>query len=284
MRLAAPRSAAPLIGAVWLAGCATTTLGPPAVVPGYLQPEQLGNLAAAVPAPAAPGSSEQAQDAALSERLRTLEDTDRWWMATAHAEVRPPEAAQHFDCLLGTRLAAKPRPALNRIMGRLLADSERLTIDLVARHPRLRPVAVDPARRPCQRLNEATQASATSFPAAGAVAGAAYGALFADLAPDRAEAARQMGREIGLSRAICATNWPSDVQAGAELGEALYDAAASQPEFAVDLTTARLEIASARAEALTNPSCASERLALAQGRVVVETSVSPGSGRARAGQ
>ena len=268
MRLAASRSAAPLVGAVWLAGCATTTLGPPEVVPGYLQAAQLAGLAATVPAPAAPGGSEQAQDAALSERLRRLEDTDRWWMATAHAEVRPPEAAQHFDCLLGTRLSAKPRPALNRLMGRLLADSERLTVDLVARHPRQRPLAVDPSRRSCQRLNEATRTSATSYPAAGAVTGTAYGALFADLAPDRAEAARQMGREIGLSRAICATNWPSDVQAGAALGEALYDAVASQPEFATDLAAARLEVASARAEGATNPGCASERLALSQGRAV----------------
>lgn len=270
MRLAATRLAAPLIGVIWLAGCATTTLGPPEVVPGYLASAQLAELVAAVPQPPALNGPEQAQDAGLSERLRALEDTDRWWMATAHAEVRPPEAAQHFDCLLGTRLAAKPRPALNRLMGRLLADSERLTVDLVARHPRLRPLAEDPTRRPCQRLNEATRRSPTSYPAAGAVAGAAYGALFADLAPDRAEAARQMGREIGLSRAICATNWPSDVQAGAALGESLYAATASQPEFATDLAAARLEIASARAESVTNPGCASERLALTQGRAVMQ--------------
>lgn len=270
MKPKAARLTAPLVGAIWLVGCATTTLGPPGVVAGYLTSGELAALAAAVPAPAAPGSPEQARDAAVSERLRELEDTDRWWMATAHAEVRPPEAAQHFDCLLGTRLAAKPRPALNRLMGRLLADSERLTVDLVARHPRLRPLAADPTRRPCQRLNEATRRSPTSYPAAGAVAGAAYGALFADLAPDRADAARQMGREIGLSRAICATNWPSDVQAGAALGHALYGAAASQPEFAIDLAAARLEVAAARAEGVTNPSCASERLALAQGGAVLK--------------
>lgn len=258
------RLTAPLIGAVWLAGCATTTLGPAEVVPGYLTSTQLAELAAAVPAPSVPGSPDQAQDAALSERLRALEDTDRWWMATAHAELRPPEAAQHFDCLLGTRLAEKPRPALNRVMSLLLADSERLTVDLVARHPRLRPLAVDPTRRSCQRLNEATRTSATSYPAAGAVAGAAYGALFADLAPDQAEAARRIGREIGLSRAICATNWPSDVQAGEALGAALYDATAAQREFAADLAAARAEVVAVRSEGLTNPGCASERLALSQ--------------------
>ncbi|MGV9010661.1 PA-phosphatase [Brevundimonas sp.] len=258
------RLVAPLIGAALLAGCASTTMGPPDPVPGYLSVASLTALAAAVPAPPSASSPEQANDTALSERLRGLEDTDRWWMATAHAEVRPPEAAQHFDCLLGTRLAAKPRPALSRVMGRLLADSERLSVDVVARHPRLRPLAVDTTRRPCQRLNAATRTAPASYPAAGAVAGAAYGALFADMAPDQAAAARRMGREIGLSRAICATNWPSDVQAGAALGEALYDAATRQPEFEVDLDAARAEVVTARAEGLTHPGCASERLALSQ--------------------
>ncbi|PZO04251.1 MAG: PA-phosphatase [Alphaproteobacteria bacterium] len=269
MRRLAARRIAPLIAAGLLAGCATTTMGPPEPVPGYLDTAEMQSLAAAVPAPAAPGSPEQMRDEALSQRLRALDDTDRWWMATAHAELRPPEAAQHFDCLLGTRMAETPRPALNRLMARLLADSERLTVDLVARHPRLRPLAADPARRPCQRLNAATRTSASSYPAAGAVAGAAYGALFAALAPDRAEAAQQMGREIGLSRAICATNWPSDVAAGQALGEALYDAATVQPGFAADLDAARLEVVAARAEGLTNPGCASERLALAQGEAIL---------------
>lgn len=269
MILRAARLAAPLIGVAFLASCATTTLGPPEAVPGYLSAESLEQLASAVPPAPAEGGELQRRDLALSERFRALEDTDRWWMATAHAELRPPEAAQHFDCLLGTRLAEKPRPALNRLMGRLLADSERLTVDLVARHPRLRPLDVDPMRRPCQRLNEATRTAATSYPAAGAVAGAAYGALFADLAPDQAEAMQRMGREIGLSRAICATNWPSDVTAGQALAMSLYNATIAQAEFAADLAAARLEVAAARAEGLTSPACASERLALSQGQAIL---------------
>lgn len=244
-------------------------MGPPDPVPGYLSVASLTALAAAVPAPPSARSPEQANDTALSERLRGLEDTDRWWMATAHAEVRPPEAAQHFDCLLGTRLAAKPRPALSRMMGRLLADSERLTVDVVAQHPRLRPLAIDTMRRPCQRLNAVTRTASASYPAAAAVAGAAYGEMFAVLAPDRAEAARNMGAEIGFSRAICATNWPSDVAAGQALGAALYDTSSALPEFAADLEAARIEVAAARAEGLTNPGCASERLALSQGEALL---------------
>jgi len=189
--------------------------------------------------------------------------SDRWWMATAQAELRPPEAAQHFDCVLGTRLAGAPRPALTRLMNRLLVDADSLTRRLAARHARARPIAVDPTLQPCQRVTDAMRDS-PSWPANGAVAGAAYGEMFADLAPDRAEAARREGAEIGFSRIVCRMNWPSDVRDGASIGRTLYARAAAAPDFAADLEAARAEVAAARAEGLTNPSCAAERRALRQ--------------------
>lgn len=260
------RTALGLIAAAGLtvSACASTLTGPgPAAAPGFLNAASVSSLAASAPTPPALGSLEQDRDDALSAELRALEDTDRWWMATAHAELRPPWAAQHFDCALGTRLASAPRPALNRLMARLLADSQKLTLDVTARSPRLRPIA-EPDRRACQRVDEATRASSNGYPPGGAVAGTAYGELFAALAPDRAKAARRMGAEIGLSRAVCATNWPSDVAAGRALGLALYQQAAAEPDFAAELEAARAEVAAARAEGLTSPACASERLALAQ--------------------
>lgn len=267
------RIALGLIAAAGLtvSACASTLSGPgPERAPGFLNAASLTALAASVPAPPAPSSVEQARDDALSAELRALEDTDRWWMATAHAELRPPYSAQHFDCVLGTRLAGAPRPALNRLMARLLADSQKLTLEVSAQSPRLRPIN-DPDRRACQRVDEATRASRNGHPAGGAVAGTAYGELFAALAPDRADAARRMGAEIGLSRAICATNWPSDVAAGQALGLALYQQAAGDPAFSAELEAARAEVAAARTEGLTSPACASERLALAQSeRIILE--------------
>lgn len=150
-------------------------------------------------------------------------------------------------------------------MARFLADSQALTLEVSTRNPRLRPI-VDPDLRACQRVDKATRSSRNGYPAGGAVTGAAYGELFAALAPDRAEAARRMGAEIGLSRAICAVNWPSDVAAGQALGRALYQQAALDPDFAAELEAAREELTAARAEGLTSPACASERLALAQSR------------------
>lgn len=248
MRRAAALAACGLLGA-----CATLGgSGAPAPVPGYLDDAAIHALAQAAP----PSVAGAAPDAAATG---VDPGTDRWWLATAHAELRAPEAAQHFDCVLGARMAQSPRPALTRLMNRLLADAEALTRATAERSPRRRPAAM--GLQPCQRVNDAMRDS-PSWPAGGAVAGAAYGELFATLAPDRADAARRMGREIGRSRAICRMNWLTDVEAGAALGVSLYAVEARAPAFAADVGAARAEVAAARAEGLSNPSCAAERRAL----------------------
>lgn len=247
------RAAAALAACALLASCATALTPAPAPLTGYLPDEALGALLPAMPI---------APVTVAREPLPEAYSQDRWWLATAHAELRPPWAAQHFDCVLGTRLASKPRPALERIMGRLLVDADNLSRRMSTIMQRSRPVAVIPDLEPCQRITAETRAS-NSWPATGAAAGAAWGELFAELAPDQADALRHMGREIGLSRAICRMNWPTDVQAGAMAGLAVFNAASRSPEFAADLAAARTELAAARAEGLTNPSCAAERRALA---------------------
>lgn len=246
------RAAAALAACVTLAGCAAGPPLPRAAATGYLSADTIAALAWAMPSPEALGDGETLPDFTL----------DRWWLATAHAELRPPWAAQHFDCVLGTRLASKPRPALERIMGRLLVDADNLSRRMSAIMQRSRPVAAIPDLEPCQRISAETRTS-NSWPATGAAAGAAWGELFAALAPDQADALRHMGGEIGLSRAICRMNWPTDVQAGTMAGLAVHDAASRTPEFATDLAAARAELAAARAEGLTNPSCAAERRAFA---------------------
>ncbi len=233
-----------------LAACATA---PTSTAPsrGYLDAGQVSDLSGALP----PSSAFQA------EALPSDPGDDRLWLAIAHAELRPPWAAQHFDCALGARLDGAPRPALNRLMARVLIDADSLTRRMAERAHRPRPIAAIEEGKPCQRIDAATQAS-PSWPAAGAVVGAAYGEMFAALAPDVADAARHVGREIGLSRAICHMNWSSDVQDGAMAGLALYDAIERQPDFQTDLQAARDDVSAARASGLTSPACAAERRAL----------------------
>lgn len=247
------RPAAALAACGLLAACATA--GGSALAPtpdGYLADEAITGVAGRLQIVIPGGVDTDA----------VKPGTDRWWLAISHAELRPPEAAQHFDCALGTRLAAKPRPALDRLMGRLLADSEALTRAAAARRGSSpRPAARNPELQPCQRTTPAMRDS-PSWPSGGAVAGAVYGEAFAALAPDRGEAVRRIGREIGLSRMICRMNDPEDVSSGEAGGRVLFDLIAASDEFRADLEAARIEVAAARAEGLTNPACAAERRAL----------------------
>ncbi|MGX1801975.1 PA-phosphatase [Brevundimonas naejangsanensis] len=254
--------------AVLLSACAGTpaALRPDAarapVVAGYLDETVVAALADAVPPPPAPGSAEDLDDKARSTRFIALEDTDRWLLATAHAELRPPLALQHFDCALDARLDPAAIPQLTRLMQRLFHDADSAAERVKARAHRPRPVGDDLQRNACQRLTETGRRSA-SYPSGSSTVGAVYGEAFAALDPTRAEAARRMGDELGRSRLVCAMHYPRDVAAGDALGRAVFQAAAAQPAFQADLIAARAELAAVRATGARNPGCAAEAQALA---------------------
>lgn len=229
---------------------------------GFLSSSALQALVDAVPPPPVEGSPEALADAATSERMIVLEDTDRWTLATRHAELRPVIAASHFDCVVGARLTAEAAPSLVALLDRVLIDANAAAELGKARAFRPRPVGVDPDRRSCQVVSAAGRASA-SYPSGSASVGAAYGEVIAALAPDRAVEAREMGRQIGISRLVCAMHYPSDVEAGRALGVAVVAAEAADPGFAPALDAARADLDRARAAGLTSPACAAERLALA---------------------
>ena len=258
--------------ATLLAGCAAGT--PAALRPeaaqavrtpeakGYLSGSLIQALADAVPPPPVAGSPTDLADKARSNQFKTLEDSDRWLLATAHAELRPPLALQHFDCALGVRLGSTTTPNLNRLMQRLFDDSDAAAELVKARGFRARPVGDDPERRPCQRVSEAGRRSA-SYPSGSSTVATVYGEAFAALEPQHAAEARHTAHEMGLSRLVCGMHYPSDVAAGVGLGKAVFEAAAATPGFDADLAAARAELAAVRATGLTSPGCASERLALA---------------------
>jgi len=234
----------------------------PASAASYLTPEALTRIAAAVPAPSADGSAEQTSDRALSERYRVFENSDRWLLATAHADLDPDRALQHFDCALGVRFAGSATPRLKAVFARLLHDANAAAEMAKTRAFRPRPVGVDPQRASCQRSSAASRAS-PSYPSGSAAVGAAYGAAMARIAPDQADAAGAIGHQIGVSRVVCGMHYPADAAAGEAVGRAVFEAVAATPAFRADLAAARAELATVRAGGLTNPGCAAERAALA---------------------
>lgn len=249
--------------ALTLAACAhAPTPETTAASEAYLSPEAVARLVSATPPPPAPDSAVAQADRAASDRYRALAGGDRWLLATAHAEVRPPLALQHFDCALGVRFGSAETPNLTRLMNRLLHEADTVAERVKAAGFRARPVGDDHSRIPCQTVSDAGRASA-SYPSGSATVAAAYGEAFADLAPDRAAAVRATAHQIALSRAICGMHYPSDVAAGETLGLALMAEVRDGSGYRADLAAAAPEVAAARAAGLTSPACAAERAAFA---------------------
>lgn len=229
---------------------------------GYLPASKIGELASETPAAPVRGSAEDIDDQAASRRLQALEDTERWLLATRHAELRPTVALAHFDCALGFRIEAGDSPRLVALLTRVLHDANEAAEHVKARAHRPRPVADEPERRSCQVVTAAQRASA-SYPSGSAAVGSAYGMVVAVLVPDRAAEVTEIGRQIGHSRMVCGMHYPSDVRVGAALGERVAQEILDSPTFAADTAAARDEIAVARAAGRTSPACAAERAALA---------------------
>ena len=259
------------LAALATSACSTTPFGAP-VKPatasaeagaGYLSAGRIAALAAAVPAPTADGSAEQAADRAASDRYRVLEGGDRWLLATAHAELRPELARQHFDGALGVRFQGQATPRLTLLLARVMHDANEAAEQAKARAFRPRPVGLDPDRPACQRVTAASRASA-SYPSGSASVGAAYGEVMAAVDPAHAPQAREIGRQIGISRAVCGMHYDADVKAGTDLGRAAAREIAADPVFQDDLKAARAELAEVRRTGLTNAGCTAEAATLAQ--------------------
>lgn len=255
------RRLAALVAATAIAGSASAGSTPQAAPAGFLAESGIAALAQSVPAAPADGSTEALADIAASERLRALEDTDRWLLATRHAELRPTVALAHFDCALGFRVEAAESPRLVALLSRVLHDANEAAELAKARAHRPRPVGADPDRRPCQVVNEAGRASA-SHPSGSASVGAAYGATMAALVPERAGALDEIGHQIAVSRMVCGMHYPADVAAGEALGRAVFADIQATPAFRTEAEAARVEIAAARMAGRTSPACAAERAAL----------------------
>jgi len=229
---------------------------------GYLGSPGLQVLADAAPSAPAEGSATARADIAASERLRALENSDRWLLATRHAELRPALALAHFDCALGFRVTAADSPRLVSLLERVLHDADEAAERARARTFRPRPVGVDADRPACQVVSAAGRAS-PSYPSGSATVGTAFGHVLAALVPEQAGALTRIGHEIAVSPMVCGLHYPADVAAGEQLGEAVFEAVALTPAFAADAEAARREIAAARSAGLTSPACAAERAALA---------------------
>ena len=256
------------------AGCASVgTPVPPTQLPevrpgyvaGYLQPNELPDSKALLPAPPAPGSAAMAADAEVYRTTRALRETPRWAQAAKDAELLFPKATEHFSCALDMPISVEATPHLNMLLRRVRMDSSRATDKAKDSYQRKRPF-METGDAICTP-KELARLKADSYPSGHASIGWAWALVLTEAAPDRADAILARGLAFGHSRAVCGVHWKSDVESGRIMAAATVSRLHSNPVFVAQLAEARKEIAAARAAGSRSPlDCAAEASALALDR------------------
>jgi acid phosphatase (class A) len=169
--------------------------------------------------------------------------------AQAHLELHPRVAAQHFDCALGARFGAAPRPALTAVFERLAREVEARVADDAAA-----------AAGTCARLRpgEGVQRG-TSRRAALA---AAYAEAMKRLVPERAAAVSIRADDMIASEVLCGLTDAAAATRGAAVGRRIFADLSADEAFLELMARAAEEVAEARRDPIESPACAAERRSL----------------------
>ena len=105
---------------------------------------------------------------------------------------------------------------------------------------RTRPYLVDP------QLALGEPEKSFSYPSGHSVRGTVYALLVAELFPEKKAAILEIGRAIGWDRVLIGKHFPTDVQAGRVLGQAIFQELSASPAFQHDLAEAKAEALAAK--------------------------------------
>jgi acid phosphatase (class A) len=182
--------------------------------------------------PPAPGSdTEKAEIATLLQwqNKRTASDIDR---CKAEEKANP----FIFSDVLGDKFAEKNLPETDALLKQVQSDIKNFTDLAKAKWERKRPPYVDDRIHPCVKIEENG-----SYPSAHAVRGVVWSRILAEMFPGKKDALLKRGLLMGEDRVIAGIHFPSDVEAGQKLGNAIADKLLADPKFKPSLGVAKNE-------------------------------------------
>ncbi|MBB4844974.1 acid phosphatase (class A) [Paucibacter oligotrophus] len=200
-----------------------------------------------LPAPPAEGSLADRQDVAAAQLYQAV-DSARRQMAEEDARW----LYDRFETSFGQGPLQRQRlPILVQLLNRTLKQVGGPTFAAKSHFARKRPYQRLDLPQVCGR-NAATAPAdpdsqqRTSYPSGHAAYGWAVAGVLARLQAERAEALLGRAQAYAESRVICGMHFPSDVEAGRQIANAVLVQLDSNPEFQQDLQRARAELAALR--------------------------------------
>lgn len=128
--------------------------------------------------------------------------------------------------------------ALGDTIGELLDTVSEVAKPFKKQYSRARPYEADDRIQPCITL----PGGQTSYPSSHAASGVVLGHFLKAVFPSRASEAEQLGWQVGQNRLIGGVHHPSDVDAGRDLGEQIWEALQTHRQFKKDLSAAKTAV------------------------------------------
>jgi len=227
------RSVCGLFLLVWLAFRSATPL---LAQEHYLLPGHPDGVALLAPPPVT-GSEEAAADLATARLVfkhRTRAEESR---ANKDAGL----SLFLFAPAIGPEFKPGKFPRVEELFNRVKAEISD-TINAPKNHwKRARPYEVDP------HLALGKPEDNYSYPSGHSTRGTVYALLMAEIFPENRDALLAIGRDIGWDRVLIGKHFPTDVQAGRVLGQAIFHELMASPAFQRDLAEAKAEAHPAQA-------------------------------------
>jgi acid phosphatase (class A) len=219
-----------------LAGCATTTkVGAAAsVARTYIAPAvSTGYDWTVVLAPApATGSAVDRIDMETVRGFQSLQGTPRWAQATSDASL---DMIAVYGPILGPDFTLAKRPEVVALLAYAGRQFSMASNEAKTAFPRPRPFLADPSLTTCVPLPVA----GSSYPSGHAGWGWLSAQVLARVEPTKTAALLARGRDYGQSRVVCAVHYPSDLEAGRYLADAVLARLDNDGEYQRLLATAK---------------------------------------------
>lgn len=210
---------------------------------GYLTGADKIDSTRFLPPPPAVGSVQFAADEDVFLRMRALEGSERWKLATADDDLSTEALMKDFSCALGVTFDSKTAPKFTALVTKAENDAGNAIGSGKEYFKRPRPLQHNdlPLCVPHDKY-----ASSYSYPSGHSTISWTFASILMAVAPDRAGAIAARARGYGESRAVCGVHWASDVEAGRLAASTVFAALQGNKAFQGDLKAAQAEIAALR--------------------------------------
>jgi len=181
--------------------------------------------------PPASGSTKERADYVELHRFQSNRTKDE-------CQAAGSQSMMILDSLFGPAaglLTESELTAVEKLLTEVKKTVEAETKIFKEHYSRSRPFNVDTTLEPCVRK----PGGATSYPSSHAAVGLVMGKVLADLLPASRTEFEAQGIQIGTNRVLGGVHHPSDVQAGQDLGEKIYEALKSNSKFKADFAKAK---------------------------------------------